>query len=83
MTRLRAALALSGALLLAGFVIYGQGHKAGVRATVTEYVEADQGGAEDVRETSRRVLRDLGHVDDPVGLLCATGGLRDAECGDD
>ena len=80
-------IAIAGAatlVILAGmYFSFEQGRQSGVRATVTEYTKADQEGAEDVTETSRRVLRDLGRVADPIGLLCETGGLRDAECGND
>lgn len=75
-------IAVALALIGVTVTIYQAGKREGVRATVAEFARADQEGAEDVTETSRRVLRDLGNVADPVGLLCETGGLRDAECGD-
>ena len=71
------------AILVCGYVLFEQGRQAGVRATVAEFAKADKEGAENVTDTSRRVLRDLGRVDDPVRLLCATDGLRDAECDND
>lgn len=58
-------------------------YQRGVQDTVIEFQQADREGASNVRQTSERVLRDLGNVDDPLRVLCDTGGLRDAECDDD
>lgn len=63
-----------------GSAIWGYGrhmHQQGVKDTTREFVEADRKGAEDAEETAKRVLRDIGNVDDPDELLRETGGLRD------
>ena len=77
------AIAIVMGLIGVSVTLYQSGKREGVRATVAEYARADKEGAENVTETSRRVLRDLGGVDDPIGLLCKTNGLRDAECDND
>ncbi len=70
-----AALALALVAALWGYGRYM--HKQGVTDTTREFIEADRKGAEDAEETARRVLRDIGNVDDPDELLRSTGGLRE------
>ena len=63
---------------LAGVWFWGQSrYKDGVQDTVTRYIEADKETANDIRETSENILRDLGGINDPDELLRRTGGLRD------
>lgn len=69
---------LSAVAVAAAVWLYGASqYHSGVRDTTSEFIEADREGAENVRTTAGRVLRDLGSVDDPDELLRSTGGLRD------
>lgn len=68
------------AAIVAGVWFYGQ-HKysRGVADTTAAFIEADQKGAENVRETAAKALRDLAGLgaDDLDERLRANGGLRE------
>lgn len=74
----RIGLAAGAVAALGGAVwLYGQQqHRRGVVDATRDFVEADRKGADDVTETAEKILRDIGSVDDPIGLLRETGGLR-------
>lgn len=68
---------LIAAVLFVGWLYGRHQYRAGVTETTQQFIAADKEGAEDATQTAERVLRDLGGVDDPDGLLERTGGLRD------
>ena len=65
--------------VIGGALIWGARHyKAeGVAQCVAEFKEADEKGAENVRNTADKIMRDIGRGSDPVELLGETNGLRD------
>ena len=71
---------LIGGAVLGLFVmttLYGKmQYRSGVKDAVTKYEQADIKGAENVRNTSERILRDIGVIDTDE-LLESTNGWRD------
>ena len=80
MNKLYIGLAVIAVQVAAIWLAYSEGKQAGAVETVLAYQKADAEGATDVRKTAKELLSDLGGVSDPIGLLCSTAGLRDAEC---
>lgn len=65
--------ALVGSVWFYGSVRYS----AGVRDTTAKFLQADQEGADDVRQTAREILDAIRSDGDLDELLTSTGGLRD------
>lgn len=69
---------LLAVMVFGAFLAYGTyKYREGVKDTTAQFMEADRKGAENARDTAKKVLDGIGSGVDPDSLLNRTNGLRD------